>query len=164
MPETGRPSERPPTPAAGFELTDHTADVGVRAWGPDVDAVFEQAALALVSLLYDPAAVEERRQYPLDVDADDAELLLAAWLNEVLYHVDGLRELFAGFRVRVVGQAPDEGPEPSCAGWRLRAVAGGEGFDPEHHRVTPTVKAATLHGLSLRRTPAGWEGRVLLDV
>lgn len=163
MPETGRSPERPPAPAAGYELTEHTADVGVRAWGPSLEAVFEQAALALVSLMYEPDAVEERNRYSLQVEADDAELLLAAWLNEVLYRVDGLHELFAGFKVWSVGPAPGE-DEPSGAGRRLRSTAVGEEFDPSRHEVTPTVKAATLHGLSIRETRAGWEGRVLFDV
>ncbi|MGH2528104.1 MAG: archease [Actinomycetota bacterium] len=39
------------TGASGYELLDHTADVGIRSWGPSPEAAFEQAAWALVDLL-----------------------------------------------------------------------------------------------------------------
>ena len=163
MPGNTRSFERPPSSAAGFELTEHTADVGLRAWGPSVDAVFEQAALAMLSLMYSPDDVQERHEYTLRVEADDAELLLAAWLNEVLYHVDGLHRLLACFHVVTVS-SPPAGVGGSGEGWRLRVTATGERYDPSRHRLTPVVKAATLHALSLDRTAGGWEGRVLLDV
>jgi len=150
------------SPAAGFELTEHTADVGVRAWGPSVDAVFEQAALAMLSLMYSCRTVDERHEYSLRVEAADAELLLAAWLNELLYQVDGLHRLFARFPALEVSP-PAVAGDPEAV-WRLRATAAGEELDPGRHRLTPVVKAATLYALSVGRTEEGWEGRVVLDV
>jgi SHS2 domain-containing protein len=149
-------------PAAGFELTEHTADVGVHAWGSSLEAVFEQAALAMLSLVYARDAVEERHEYSLRVEAADAELLLAAWLNELLYQVDGLHRLPARFPALAVSPPADE-RDPEAV-WRLRATVAGERLDPARHLLTPVVKAATLYALSVRRTGEGWEGRVVLDV
>ena len=45
--------------SVGFELVDHTADIGVRVWGPTAEEVFEQAALAMFSLVCDPLDIGE---------------------------------------------------------------------------------------------------------
>lgn len=142
---------------AGHELTEHTADVGVHAWGATAEAVFEQAALAMVGLMYDPDAVRPVESRTIALTADDRELLLAAWLNELLYLLDAERLLLGRFQVYSVG--PQE-----RTGWALRAAATGERHDSSRHTVRAVVKAATLHDLELRATDDGWEGRVLLDV
>ncbi len=58
--------------SAGYELLDHTADVMVRAWGASAEQVFEQAALAMVSLLYDRGTVRARQRIAVEVSAPDA--------------------------------------------------------------------------------------------
>lgn len=145
--------------SAGWELVDHTADVMVRAHGASREEVFEQAALAAVSLIYDVSAVRPAERFPVEVTAPDPELLLAAWLNELLFLIEARHLVFARFEVESVG-AEGAASAPSV----LRATAVGEAFDGLRHSVRSVVKAATLHGLSLREVPGGWEGCVLLDV
>jgi len=146
---------------AGFELTEHTADVGVRAWGPSVGEVFEQAALAAISLEYDLRIVRPADTRTVAVEAPERDLLLAAWINEVLYLIDGERWVFERFEVDAVEAIEDAGGDLT---WSLRATAFGEHRDARRHAVRTLVKAATLHGLSLRHTSHGWVGEVLLDV
>ena len=136
----------------GFEIADHTADVFIRAFGPGREDVFVQAALAMFSLICDPATVKARDDHPLVLEASSDELLLAAWLNELLYLFETRRVVFASFVV-------DEGE-----GGRRWARARGEPQDPDRHEVHAQVKAATYHDLELRRVDGGWEGTVLLDV
>jgi tRNA nucleotidyltransferase (CCA-adding enzyme) len=164
-------------PAPGFELTEHTADVGVRAWGPGRTDVFAQAARGMLSLVCEPATVTARERYVVEVEAFDESLLLAAWLNELLYLVEGRRVVFSGeFEIEVLEEAAAGGRQsqgadglPSEAGGEgaqvtLRALAVGEPYDPARHELRAAVKAATLHRLSLHEVAGGWEGHVLLDV
>jgi SHS2 domain-containing protein len=157
--------------SAGWELVDHTADVTVRAFGLSRREVFEQAALATVSLIYDATTVRATECYAIELTAPDAELLLAAWLNELLFLIEARHVVFARFEVESVGEA--DAPAGSSAEGaaraaspevRLCATAVGEAYDDRRHAVRSVVKAATLHDLSLRGMPGGWEGRVLLDV
>ena len=157
--------------SAGWELVDHTADVVVRAFGPSREEVFEQAALATVSLQYDVAPVRPAERFSVELGAPDAELLLAAWLNELLFLIEARHLVFARFEVESVGEAvAPAGPgaegavRPAGRQVHLRATAVGEAYDGRRHAVRSVVKAATLHGLSLREVPGGWEGHVLLDV
>lgn len=160
--------------APGFELTEHTADVGVRAWGPRREDVFAQAARGMLSLVCEPATVTPRERYVVEVEAFDESLLLAAWLNELLYLVEGRGLVFSGaFDIELLDEAAvgREGVGGSAVGdggegaqVTLRALAAGEPYDPARHELRAAVKAATLHRLSLHEVPGGWEGRVLLDV
>lgn len=139
---------------AGFELTDHTADVGLRVWGPSEPGLFEQAALGLASLLCDPAGVEPRETYSViaEAPAGAPDALLVAWLNELLYRIDTDGIVFSEVAV--------EGLTHRYVSARLR----GEPLDRTRHRTRLDVKAATYHGLSVSHGDQGWEATVVLDV
>jgi homoserine kinase len=140
--------------AAGFELTDHAADVGLRVWGPSEAALFEQAALALTALVCDPATVEPRETYSVVAEAQEGspDALLVAWLNELLYRLDTDGIVFCGFSI--------EGLTHRYVSARVR----GEQFDRQRHTSRLVVKAATYHGLSVRRLDDRWEATLILDV
>ena len=137
----------------GFALIEHTADVGVRAWGGSEEAVFEEAAKGMFSLVCDPQTVgsEETLSVSVEAPSADHELLLVAWLNELLYLFEARRILFSEFRVLELGEST------------LKAEVAGEALG-SHHAVCGGVKAATYHGLKLARTDDGWEAEVILDV
>ena len=136
----------------GFEITDHTADAGIRAFGPTREDVFEQAALAMFSLICDPATVKAREDLAVVLEAPSDDLLLAAWLNELLFLFETRRVVFASFALDAV------------EGGRLWGHARGEKQSARRHEVRAAVKGATYHGLELRPAGDGWEGTVLLDV
>jgi len=134
----------------GYELVDHTADIGVRLWGPTAEEVFEQAALALFSLVCDPLETEDLKSLDVELEAESMDLLLAAWLNELLYVFETRRLVLTQFDILELGERS------------LRARVTGEPLS--RHILCGGVKAATLHELSLVRRGDGWEGFVLLDV
>ncbi len=150
----GQQPASPAGEAAGFELTDHTADVGLRVWGPSEPALFEKAALGLASLLCDPATVEPRETYSViaEAQAGAPDALLVAWLNELLYRIDTDGIVFSEVAI--------EGLTHRYVSARLR----GEPLDRARHRTRLDVKAATYHGLSVSHGDRGWEARVVLDV
>lgn len=44
---------------AGWEHFQHMADIGVHGWGATLAEAFEQAALALMAVVTDPASVRQ---------------------------------------------------------------------------------------------------------
>ncbi len=140
----------------GHDLESHTADVALRAWGSTATDVFEQAALAMVGLMYDRESVKPLEQRHVDLHAPDAELLLAAWLNELIYLFEAKTFLGHRFHVQTLEMQPGS--------VRLRATVTGERNADGRHAMRDVVKAATLHALQLRQREGGWEGHVLLDV
>jgi len=135
-----------------FELLEHPADIGFRAFGATPDELFANAALALISISTDPALVSPRETYELAAEGDGYEALLVNWLNEVLFWFDGKRIALCRFRVDSLSPAA------------IRAVASGEPRDPARHTPGLMVKAVTWHQLKVARRDGGWIAEVYLDI
>ena len=86
-----------------FEILDHPADIGFRAFGRTREEVFENAALALFSLACDLQTVREQESRRIEVNAAEQETLLYAWLAELLAVSEGERIVFRGAVVSLAG-------------------------------------------------------------
>lgn len=136
----------------GFEVIDHTADVGIIAYGAGLEEVFINAARALFSLITELDDVAEDLKYDVDIASEDRESLLLEWLNELIYLFDTGQILLKKFHIL------------SLSGTRLKAVCYGEKVDPSRHRLKTGVKAATYHMLRIDRDEQGYKARVIFDI
>lgn len=134
-----------------WEHFEHGADVGVRGLGATKAAAFEQAALALTAAVTDPASVRPLERVAIACEAPDDELLLAQWLNAVVYEMATRRMLFSRYAVQL-----QEG--------RLSAEAWGEPVDAARHQPAVEVKGATYTGLRVARENGGWVAQTVVDV
>src|SRR5919199_1209753 len=114
--------------ARGFEVLEHPADIGFRAFAPDLPGLYAQAAVAMLSIAGDPDAAAPANQYRISVESGDRESLMVDWLNEVLYWFDGRLIAFRDFRVESFRED------------RIEAVGMGQPRDPERHRARLIVK------------------------
>lgn len=138
--------------AESWELFPHDADIGVRGFGATVDEAFENAALALTAVVTDPATVAPEAAISIACAAPDRELLLADWLNAVIYEMATRHMLFCLFRV-------------SLRDGNLTATAWGEALDVARHQPAAEVKGATLTALGVVRLDDGrWRAQCVVDV
>ena len=135
-----------------FEILEHTADTGFRAWGSAPAELFENAALAMLSIAAETDRVDVREQITVETTGEDYESLLVNWLNEVVYLFDSDRFAPKEFHVEAI--------EPT----RLRAKVGGEPRDPQRHPWKLIVKAVTYHKLEVAQRNGHWEAQVYLDI
>lgn len=136
--------------APGWEHFAHGADIGVRGYGPSLEEAFEQAALALVAAVTD-VPVAPKIAVTVVCEAADNELLLAEWLDAVIYEMAARRMLFGRFSVTIRGR-------------RLYGTAWGETVQPRHAAACEP-KAATLTELRVTRDGAGtWSAGCVVDV
>lgn len=135
-----------------FEILEHTADLGIRVAAATLPELFAAAAEALVSVVLDPARIEQKHEYTIEATGEDFEALLVNWLNEIVYLLDGAR--VAPARIVV-----DE-LQGSCISGR----AFGEARDIERHPHRIMVKAATYHQLRLEHAAGQWKADIFLDV
>jgi SHS2 domain-containing protein len=137
------------SPAAGFEILEHTADVGVRAYGPSVGSVFEQATLGLLDIT-GASRTGSGETIEIAVEASDLGALLVYWLEEVLYLQDA--------RDAVVREVTIDEVTPTTARGRVTIA-------PRDEELEGTaVKAITYHQLSVERADAGWVAVVYFDI
>ncbi|HWP62165.1 MAG TPA: archease [Candidatus Binatia bacterium] len=169
----------------GHRILPHTADAGIAAEGPTLEAVFEEAAVAVAELSADVdrsvlAPAEEQAEAagraieagggamaggastraPLlrrsvELTAPDLVGLAFAWLNECIGLVD-VAGAIVGCRVFAVAEDAD--------GARLRASVDLVPFDGVRVRRRADVKSATYHGLAVERRPGGWSLTAYLDL
>jgi SHS2 domain-containing protein len=137
-----------------WETFDHTADLGLRVLGSDLDDLFRTAAEGLFEVIVANAAeVRPRETLPVALAAESIEELLVAWLNELIYQAETGHTFFSQFDVRVTSSPPG-----------LEAEVHGEAVDADRHVLDHEVKAVTHHGIRLVRVPEGWLGEVILDI
>ena len=134
-----------------WEHFPHGADIGVRGCGATLAEAFEQAGRALTAVVTDPDRVAARERVTITCDAPDPELLLAEWLNQLIYEMATRRLLFSRFRVHIEGT-------------RLEAEAWGEPVEAQRHDPAVEIKGATYTGLRVAREDDGWIAQTVVDV
>lgn len=135
-----------------WEHFPHEADVGIRGIGPNIETAFEQAALAMTAVITDPKNIESTQKIEISAQANDPELLLADWLNALLYEMATRSMLFARFEVAIENN-------------KLKAAAWGQITDTKKHTPAVEVKAATYAELSVRKNDDGsWIAQCIVDV
>ena len=134
-----------------FEIVNHTADVGVIAYGANINQAFANAAKALFSLIAELDNVEEVLHRDIELLAPDQESLLVDWLNELIYLFDTENIIFKRFDIIELNDT------------QLKARSYGEKVDSLKHILKIGVKAATYHMLKVDKTN-GCKVQVLLDI
>ena len=141
-----------------FEHLDHTADMAVRLHARDEPDLFREATRALLSILLDgaeSAPVADRESIAVRLEAEDPEALLIDYLNELIFLFDTRRFLPSRLDVSALRLE-----KPAL----LEGTVVGETYDPARHRAKTEIKAATFHGLEIRRTGGGLEADVVFDL
>ncbi len=134
---------------AGFQILEHTADVGVRGWGPTVEEAFRQATLGLLDIVgvWHPGSGERET---IEVGGHDLGAVLVDWLGEVLYLQDTRDVVVTGLEVSSV-------QEGWATGWVELA--------PRPDEIEGTaVKAITYHQLVVERRDVQWVAQAFLDI
>ncbi len=133
-----------------FKYIQHTADIGIVAFGRDLKEVYANAAFGLFSIITDLRKVRKVESRAIELQESDREALLFAWLNQLIY-------LFEVDRILIKQCDIQELNEQS-----LRAVCRGEKIDPRRHVLKLGVKAATYHMMKV--DPVSNQATVIFDV
>lgn len=136
-----------------YEFFDHTADIGIKAYGRDLNEAFENAALAVFEVMTDTSKVEPKESRELEIDGMDLENLLYRWIESLLVYYDSELLLFGKFKVKI-----------DLENLRLNAIAWGEKFNPDKHERRTVVKAMTYHEMSIVKTNNGYELTFVVDI
>ena len=120
-----------------FQIIEHTADIGLIAYGRSLAEAFANAAYGLFSIIAELKAVKETESRQLELNEEDSEALLFEWLNRLIYLFDVEMLLLKRFEVR------------DFDGRGLKAICYGEKYDPSRHQLKTEVKSATYHMLKV---------------
>ncbi|MBN1384850.1 MAG: archease [Elusimicrobia bacterium] len=133
-----------------FKVVDHTADLGIIIYGRTLEELFENAATGMFSLITSIEKIKEKVLIPIRLEADDYEMLLVSFLNELQYYYSVKKILFRRFKILTLNK--------TC----LDVNVSGEKISG--HEITHDIKAATHHNLKIEKTPDGFKTQVIFDV
>ncbi len=135
-----------------FRVVETTADIGVEATGPTMEAAQASAVAGLYHVIAPGAAVRGRRTVVVEATASDEAVAFARAMQKLVPMFDIERFLAAGARVQ-----NEPGPPNRCT-----ITLTGEGYDPEKHPYGVEVKAVTRHGIVFDRSAR--LVRLILDI
>lgn len=143
-----------PNSSKPFEIMEHTADVGIVGYGEDLKEVFKNTAIGMFSLIADLDTISNTIKAEVEVEAEDVEGLMVAWLNELIYLFEIKGAIFKEFDILRLGEG------------KLKALACGEKIDPLKHKINAEIKAATYHLLKIEKQTdkRRFRSQVLFDV
>jgi SHS2 domain-containing protein len=134
-----------------YETFEHEADIGIRGFGQTLEEAFENAAIALYSVMVNVGSIAPDAMRTIAVTAPDHELLFVEWLNALLSLSDIERMVFARFEVTIMDVS-------------LTGRVWGEHLDQDRHQPRVEVKAATYHMLSVKKDRDVFVAQCVVDV
>ena len=134
-----------------YETFEHEADIGIRGFGNSLEQAFENAAVALYSVMVNVGKIVPAEKKVIAVSATDRELLLVEWLNALLALSDIERLVFSKFEVKIKDAS-------------LTGIAWGEPLDRVRHEAHVEVKGATYHMLSVQEKDGRYQAQCVVDI
>lgn len=135
-----------------YEVFEHTADIGLHAYGVTLADLFIHAAQGMESLMVPPEQVLAVTSREIAVTGHDSISLLIEWLNELIYLFDTVHLLFCNFEIDIITET------------RVTGRAFGEPYDAQRHELSSAIKAVTWHEAAINRTPGGYQARIIFDL
>lgn len=133
-----------------------TADIAFYAEGKTLEELFISASEATLNVMIeDISAIEAKQKCEIKLSAENEEMLLFRFLQELIYLKDADNILFRVTQVKI-----DRADEK----WLLIAKAVGEHIDPKKHSLNVDVKAVTMHRFEVKQSAEGFEATVVLDI
>ena len=135
-----------------YEQFPHTADIGVRAYGRNLKELFQNAAFAMFDIMADLEGLKSDITEELKITAANREELLITWLDELLYRFCTRQIIFFKFDINNLTET------------ELTAKVSGRPVGANRNRLKTEIKAATYHGLNIKKTADGYEVEIIFDV
>ena len=139
-------------PEMAYEVVDHTADIGLYAYGKTLPDLFAHAAQGMESLMVSPEQVRNQESRDMGVEGHDLVSLLINWLNALIVLFDTDYLLFRQFDIHSLSET------------HLQARAYGEPYDAQRHDLSCAIKAATFHEASVEPVNDGYQATIIFDI
>ncbi|MBQ6100471.1 MAG: archease [Methanobrevibacter sp.] len=123
-----------------YEYFEVTADIGLKAYGNNINEAFENAGLAMFNIITDTSDVDAATEISFEITSEDEVSLLYDYLEELLFHHEVDFMLFSEFHVEIDDDL------------HLTATAKGEEINWDKHERKTEIKAITFHKMDIIKT------------
>ena len=137
-----------------YKFLSHTGDAKFQAFGKTMEDAFQNAALALTSIMWNPAEIDDKNEETIHVSGKDKEQLLVTFLEEILYLWEGRQFMLSSCRRISIISNED--------GYQLEAVISGDSRK-DTYELSGDVKAVTYHDMEIKQNKH-WTVQVVVDI
>lgn len=138
-----------------FEILEHTADIGIAAYGKTKREVFINTAKGMFEIIAgENKPLKENFCDKIKLEADNLEGLLFAWLNELLYISETKLVVLNKFEIKDLSNN------------KIEAEVGGAKINPPSVKIEKEIKAVTYHRLEIIKDEKNglWRAQVIFDI
>jgi SHS2 domain-containing protein len=139
-----------------YKILEHSADVGLKAFGETKEKLFENAARGMFFIITRSSgfAKQENEQYwNIKCEGSNLEELLVAWLSELLYIHSTDFVFFNDFIIKVLTNN------------NIQAQSRGLKINESPYIIEKEIKAVTYHNLQVIKNKKGyWEATIVFDI
>ncbi|KAI6652116.1 Protein archease-like [Oopsacas minuta] len=154
---TGAEGSPAPLPDFGYEYLDHTADIQLHSWGPNLSIAFEQCCVAMFGYITELEYVVPTFTQEITTEGDDLLSLLFHLLDEFLF-LFSADPFFIPREVKIT--------HLDIKNFKVTAIGRGETFDISKHPQGAEVKAITYSNMQVINSEDGkkWDCYVIVDI
>jgi len=138
-----------------FEILEHTADIGIMAYGKTKREVFINAAKGMFEIIAgENKTLRENFYDKIKLEADNLEGLLFAWLNELLYISETKLVILSKFKIKELSD------------FQIKAEVEGIKINPPSVKIEKEIKAVTYHRLEIKKDEESglWSAQIIFDI
>lgn len=135
-----------------YKLINHTADLGIHVFGPDLEKLFANGAYAMFQLITPTEKLEGKDNLTIKASGYDWPDLMVNWLRELLYLFNGEKKLVKS--ISIISLAKYD----ICANLKL------DSFVHNRHLINNDIKAVTYHQIFVEKESKGWKAGIIFDV
>ncbi|MBU4226659.1 archease [bacterium] len=138
-----------------FEILEHTADIGIAAYGKTKREVFINAARGMFEIIAgETKNLKENFCDKIKLEADNLEGLLFAWLNELLYISETKLVILNKFEIKDLSNN------------KIGAEVKGTKINQLGCKIRKEIKAVTYYRLEIKKDEESglWRAQVIFDI
>jgi len=139
-----------------FKILEHTADIGIMAYGKTKREVFINSAKGMFEIIAgnNNGITNNNFSCKVILKAEDLENLLVAWLNELLYIGETRLVILNKFYIK------------ELSNFQIKAEVEGIKINPPSVKIEKEIKAVTYHCLEIKKDEEKgfWSAQVIFDI
>jgi SHS2 domain-containing protein len=143
-------------PKKGYQFLEHTADEYILAYGENLEAAFENAALAMFDVMTDLKTIEPKEADSIEITAEDEPHLLYTWLETLLLKFEIERKLYSQFKIHAIKRIDEN--------FSLTATIWGETHNKTKHPSRTEIKSITYHRMEIIKEQRKTAIKFILDI
>lgn len=134
-----------------YESIEHTADLGIKAYGRDLAELFSNAGFGMFDIIAELKAFKPSQSFNINLEEENLEELLVSWLRELLGKYIFSNLVVVSSEIKEISEK------------KLKAVIYCDKIK-DNSKIKKDVKAVTYHDLRVERKGDFYETQIIFDV